>query len=182
METTNIKNLYFRWLCHFIRRNKKMGLSNTYTKLLWYLFNKNFYWSIDRDYNRAQDGLDLRYRFEDENGYYNIDSYLPEECSVLEMMIALSIRCEEHIMDNPDEGDRTAKWFWGMITNLRLDSMSDDYFDEEATDHIIETFLSRKYQRDGLGGLFTVHKCTYDLRDIEIWYQMCWYLDDILGM
>ena len=41
-------------------------------------------------------------------------------CSVLEMMIALSMRCEEQIMDDPDIGNRTGQWFWDMIDNLGL--------------------------------------------------------------
>ena len=42
-----------------------------------------------------------------------ISAYLDNKtCSVLEMMIALAIRCEEHIMDDPDVGNRTGQWFW----------------------------------------------------------------------
>ena len=39
--------------------------------------------------------------------------------------------------------------------------------------------LNRDYGRDGKGGLFTIEHCRYDMRDIEIWYQANWYLDNI---
>ena len=98
-------------------------------------------------------------------------------CSVLEMMVALAIRCEETIMDNPAYGDRTAQWFWGMIRTLGLYSMTDDRFDQEYVDMVIDRFLNRDYEPNGEGGLFKINNCKYDLRKIEIWYQLCWYLD-----
>lgn len=50
-----------------------------------------------------------------------IASYLDNRpCSVLEMIIALAIRLEEHIMDDPDIGNRTGQWFWDMIVSLGL--------------------------------------------------------------
>ena len=46
-------------------------------------------------------------------------------------------------------------------------------------EQVIFRFLDRNYQRDGSGGLFIVHGHG-DLRNVEIWYQMLWYLNDIL--
>jgi hypothetical protein len=100
-------------------------------------------------------------------------------CSVLEMMIALAIRCEETIMDDPDIGDRTRQWFWGMIINLGLGGMTDANFDPDFVDDSVLRFLNRDYEPDGRGGLFTIRNCHRDLRDVEIWYQLCWYLDSI---
>ena len=127
-------------------------------------------------------GIDLRYRFGYENSYENtmISSYLDNSpCSVLEMLIALAIRCEEHIMDDRYR-NRTGQWFWGMIENLGLRKMTDARFDEDYADEIIQRFLDRRYKRNGEGGLFTVEHCRRDLRTVEIWYQMCWYLDEIV--
>ena len=95
------------------------------------------------------------------------------------MMIALSIRCEETIMDDPKIGDRTGQWFWGMISNLGLSSMIDKRFDEEYVWYNIERFLNRDYEADGKGGLFTIKNTNRDLRKVEIWIQLCWYLDNI---
>lgn len=99
-------------------------------------------------------------------------SYLDNRpCSVLEMIIALAIRLEEHIMDDPDIGNRTGQWFWDMIVSLGLGSMDDSKFDKAHAIDVIRRFLDRDYGRDGKGGLFTIEHCRYDMRDIEIWYQ-----------
>jgi hypothetical protein len=95
------------------------------------------------------------------------------------MIMALAIRCEENFMDDPSRGNRTQQWFWGMIRNLGLGSMTDDRFDERAVRKTIEIFLNREYEPDGRGGLFTIRHRREDLRNVEIWYQLCWYLDSI---
>jgi hypothetical protein len=100
-------------------------------------------------------------------------------CSVLEMILALAIRCEENIMDDPLKGDRTKQWFWGMINNLGLDTMTDMNYNERFIDDCVCRFLNRDYEPDGRGGLFTVRNCYEDLRNVEIWYQLLWYLDTI---
>jgi hypothetical protein len=153
----------------------------SYRKLLQYLHNIDFRYSIPKDRNRAEDGIVLRYRFIDE--YVTVECpklNLNEPCSVLEMMVALAIRCEESIMDDPTIGDRTGQWFWGMIKNLGLATMKDEKFDSEYVYDVITRFLDREYEPDGRGGLFTVKNCEYDLRTVEIWYQLCYYLDTII--
>jgi hypothetical protein len=148
-------------------------------KLLSYLHEREFNYILDMDGNRAEDGMDLRYRFAYENAYdYSmVATYLDDRpCSILEMMVALAFRCEEHIMDDPDIGNRTGQWFWGMIENLGLGHMYDSEFDNHYVDTVLDRFLNRQYKRNGEGGLFTIENCRRDLRDIEIWYQMSWYL------
>lgn len=165
---------YFEWML------RKVGMDEQgkgYRKLLAHLHGTEFRYSIPTDENRAGDGVDLRYRFLLECGH---EQESDEPCSVLEMMVALAIRCEEHIMHDPAIGSRTSQWFWGMIANLGLDSMSDDGYDERFVDERLSMLLDRTYKRNGEGGLFTVKDCRFDLRKVEIWYQMCWYLDSIL--
>lgn len=140
----------------------------SYRKLLRHLHDIEFTYIIPKDANRATDGQDLRYRF----GYR-----YPGPCSVFEMMVALALRCEETIMDDPRYGNRTAQWFWGMIVNLGLGSMTDERYDEDYIDERIQMMLNRKYAADGKGGLFFVRDCKFDLRKIEIWTQLLWYLD-----
>jgi hypothetical protein len=135
------------------------------------------------DGNRAEDGINLRYRFGYEKGYEDcqIASCLDTKpCSVLEMLVALAMRCEEHIMDDPALGNRLGKWFWSMIENLGLSSMSDRKFNRSFTAGVVKRFLNREYDPDGKGGLFIIKNRKIDLRREEIWYQMCWYLDSIL--
>jgi hypothetical protein len=114
---------------------------------------------------------------------YNIDHVLDilgdEKCSVLEMMAALAIRCEESIMDDPLVGDRTKQWFWKMIVNLGLGSMTNDKFDVKYVDYVLDRFLDREYEPDGRGGLFTIRDCEDDMRDIEIWVQLNRYVNEI---
>lgn len=182
MTKDELNNAYFEWMYQLVC-SEQYSQRRSCRKLLCLLHDTEFTYTIPMDGNRAEDGTDLRYRFGYENTYEGpmIAAYLDDRpCSVLEMMVALSIRCEEHIMDDPDIGDRTGQWFWNMIANLGLDSMNDTKFDKAHAREIIRKFLNREYGRNGEGGLFTVKHCRDDLRSVEIWYQMCWYLDENL--
>lgn len=179
MRHDKLHDEYFEWL-----RDKVSGYrDNTrYTQLFEYLFNKEFIYILDMDENRFKDGIELRYRFAYEEGYSDDDiskSFKREPCSVLEMMVALAVRCEDHIMEDAEFGNRTGVWFWDMLTNLGIDQACDGNFSIYEVDDIIERFLNREYEPDGRGGLFTVENCEYDLRDIEIWYQLHLYLSTI---
>ena len=166
---TTLQEEYFEWLYNLVC-GERYASEISYRKLLAYLHHTEFTWLFPNDQNRAEDGINLRYRFTEE---------LPGSCSVLEMMIGLAIRCEEWIMDNPNYGNRTRQWFWSMISSLGLGNMHDERYDEAYVKQIVIRFLNREYQPDGRGGLFTIRNCEYDLRDVEIWYQLCWYLDGI---
>ena len=182
MTRDELINKYFTWLCSLIH-DKHQPKSISYEKLLERLHSIDFVYSSPRDQNRAQDGLDLRYRFAIEHDLENVVDRVLRQlngcCSVLEMMVALALRCEETIMDDPRIGNRTGQWFWGMVTNLGLGSMRNDRFDRDVVDQAIFRFLNRDYEPDGKGGLFTVRDCDRDLRTVEIWYQLCWYLNSI---
>ena len=182
MTEKELNNEYFEWMCQLVC-NERYSRGLSYQKLLGHLHNIDFQYVIPMDSNRAEDGIDLRYRFGYEKSYEGpmIASFLDNRpCSVLEMLISLAFRCEENIMNNPDVGNRMGQWFWNMIVNLGLGSMNDSRFDPKYTDDVIFRFMDRKYKRDGEGGLFTIEHCKYDMRSVEIWYQMNWYLDSIL--
>lgn len=175
----DINNEYFNWLYNLVCK-RAYSDRITYRKLLMHLHKEEFKYSIPRDRDRAEDGLSMRYRFSLEYTYVeDADSYILGPCSVLEMMVALALRCEETIMDDTSYGDRTKQWFWRMVTNLGLGSMHDDQYDREFVDNIVNVFLDREYEPDGRGGLFTIQDCEEDLRTMEIWHQLCWYLDSI---
>lgn len=182
MRRNDIRTEYFEWLVNLVC-GEQYSEDISYRRLLSCLHDIEFTYSISRDQNRAEDGIDLRWRYvcdRDFPDYRRTLMQLDGPCSVLEMMIALSIRCEENIMDDPGIGDRTSQWFWGMIINLGLGAMLDDRFDERYVRERIDILLRRKYEPDGTGGLFTIENCRRDLRNIEIWYQLCWYLDSIV--
>lgn len=182
MTKNELNREYFEWMYQLVY-NEQYSRRLSYRKLLSHLHDVEFIYVIGMDSNRAEDGIDLRYRFGYEQQYESpmIATFLDDRfCSILEMLIALAMRCEEHIMDDPNVGNRTGQWFWNMIVNLGLGSMYDHHFSEKRVDDIIEAFVNRQYKRNGEGGLFTVKHCRNDLRSAEIWYQMCWYLDEIL--
>ena len=179
---SEMNNKYFEWLCSLVS-GRGYYKKHSYCKLLAKLHTMKFTYVIGMDANRADDGVELRYRFGYENdvSYAEIDALLDDRpCSVLEMMVALAIRCEEQIMDDPDIGNRTGKWFWSMIANMGLYQMDDLRFDSENVEQNIRIMLERRYDRNGNGGLFFVNRSKKDMRKMEIWYQMMWYLDDIL--
>jgi hypothetical protein len=180
-----LRNQYFDWLCRLVD-NKKHTRGYSYQKLFVHLDSINFDYTIGMDGNRDGDGIDLRYRFGAEHKYEQpmIASILDvRPCSVFEMMIALSIRCEETIMNNPDDDYGPDDWFWIMLENLGLESMNDYAYDREYVDIVIHRFLNRDYEPNGEGGLFVVkNKPNIDLRNVEIWCQMCWFLDEYLRM
>ena len=182
MTEKELNDRYFEWMCQLVSDERyTRGLS--YNKLLNHLNNIDFQYSIPMDGNRADDGISLRYRFGYEQKYEEsmITSYLDTHpCSVLEMIVALALRCEEHIMYDPDIGNRTGQWFWSMIINLGLESMYDSNFDKTYTENVIFRFMDRKYKQNGEGGLFTVNNYKYDMRSVEIWWQMNWYINSIL--
>lgn len=172
-----INNEYFEYLYDLIDA-KRFSKRVSYRKLLMHLHDIEFTWSVPFDDNRADDGIQLRRRFALMRDDMSVIDYILGPCSVLEMMVALAVRCET-IMDDTRYGDRTGQWFWGMIHNLGLSPMIDSKFDRDFIDDIIARFLNREYESDGTGGLFTVRHCEHDLRTVEIWRQLSWYLDSI---
>lgn len=182
MTRYDITNEYFDWLSGLVCGQRYSGRIS-YKKLLSYLHETEFRWLLPLDENRAKEGETLRYRFCLACGYESsveiIIDILDGPCSMLEMLVALAVHCEDTQYD-PDVGDRTGQWFWSMITNLGLGSMTDDKFDWHYTDMVVTRFLNREYAPNGKGGLFTIRNYPRDLRDVEIWKQLCWYLGTIM--
>ncbi len=152
-----------------------------YENLLWQMYETPFQALIDMDENRIRDGMDLRQRFGREVGYAAcaIDrEFRYKPCGILEMMAALCLRCEIHIMFDPDIGNRTGKWFFEMIKSLGLDDMTDTAYDEQNVSYILDRFVQRRYLPNGHGGLFTLN-VGRDLRAMEIWSQAMLYFTNL---
>lgn len=181
MTRKEVKDAYFEWLLELVCEGKYARRVH-YRRLFTRLHETEFTYSIPMDSDRADDGIGLRDRFGDlhSDDYSTIKEYLGDgPCSLLEMMVALSVRCEEHLMGDPDIGNRTGVWFWNMITNLGLERANDFHFDSRYVDEVLSRLLEREYGPRGEGGLFTVRHRSEDMRDIDIWYQMCWYLSEM---
>ena len=177
-----IRNDYANWL---------IGLTydwcskyGSYKKLMEYLYFHEFTSNYSNDENRIQDGIEMRFRFIEawprgSYTYHDVYRYLTEPCNILEVMTALARRCEDHIMGDPDIGDRSGVWFWGMIKNMHLEGMTDEKFDISAVEKKVGNMLSHNYKKNGDGGLFSVRNPDLDMRYAEIWYQMNWHLSEI---
>lgn len=179
MNRKALKQEYFEWLCRQVR-------CYNHKKLLFLLFSVDFIYDLPMDGNRYEEGIDLRYRFADENEYPQryAASWLDDvPCSMLEMMVALCLRIDGHITWDPDaENDSTNQWFRDMLKNSGLYELTDDRFDRHRALNIIKCILERRYARNGEGGLFCLRHCKKDMRNIEIWYQAMWYIDEKLNI
>lgn len=176
-----VKTEYFEWM-YELMCGDRFAKSITYRRLFMFLNNTEFTYFVPHDENRAADGTALRYRYCLLNDWTNLEYCLSGPCSVLEMMIALAIRCEERIMSDPEKGDRTRQWFWNMMRSLGLNSMTDYNFDEGLVNDAVTKFLNREYDRNGKGGLFTIKGWDRDARDVEIWHQLMAYLNNLDGL
>lgn len=178
MTQKELKERYFIWLCNIVS-NEEYFQHLSYSKLLTQLYQTEFIFWYGFDSNRASDGTELRYTFGYENGFdmgFIADELDDSQCSVLEMMVALAIRMEEHIMSDPEFGNRTGQWFWNMIASLGLGHMSNDNYNERVVAVKLSKFMEREYDRNGAGSLFTIDDSDIDMRSVDIWYQMNWYL------
>lgn len=178
----DLRHTYFDWLYGLVSDWPELK-KRSYKKLLYCLYTIDFEYLLPMDANRYDDGIELRYKFGKER---NIDqrkiaSELDNKpCSILEMMIALAIRMEDDVMDNPEEDNRTAEWFWVMIDSLGLYDQDDILYCRDIIGRKMKKFNDRLYGPNGKGGLFTIPDCSEDLRDVEIWCQAMWWLNYIL--
>lgn len=158
-----MRNNYYHWLISKVCNGTYDA--RYYSKLLFDLYSIDFTWSIPLDENREIGGLALREDFGSNDG---------TPCSVLEMMVALSLRIEREYLT---EGE-AVEFFWGMIKSLGL-YLNDDYnYDGDLTDAVIENLLNHTYRKDGKGGLFKMKNPPEDMRDVQIWQQAMWYISE----
>ena len=162
---------YFAWLCMWAVPDGQKR--SDYSELLTALNNTEFTWTVNHDENRAADGIQLRTIYEDETGEW-CDQGGP--CSVLEMLLALSIRCDSEIMYDPYEPNRADKWFWMMIENLGMDIFVNGSFVQDGYNSAIFRFLGRKYGKSGQFCLFPIPEMSTKFQKIELIYQMNYYL------
>lgn len=138
-----------------------------YDYLMSILNDTDYIWVLDRDENRADDGLRLR----DEYGLY-----FDRPCSVLEMLVGLAIRINNDYIGDPlDEHPEII--FWEMICNLHLDRFNDDHMDSDLVSRILNNWMNRRFSTTGSGSIFPQYSTTNrDQRKIEIWAQMVEYI------
>ena len=172
MMNNFVLNDYFDWLYFQVVKN------GSYRKLLSMLHNMEFRYSVDYDENRAADGVNLRWYYVDDGGDDRILSW-KEPCTVLEMLVALAMQMEI-TMEDPDVDYSMYHWFWMFMSNLDLINMTDDNYDKTYIYGRVSMFMDRTYDPDGFGNIICIPNIKEDLRDVEIWCQMCWYMDSLL--
>lgn len=174
-----LEQRYYKWLVSLIP-----AWRDSHGTLLRQLYDTPFRVTMIQDENRVGDGLSLRGRFIGERhiDLSNRDALKQcRPCSVLEVMIAMALRCEEEYMTQYSEEDPISVWFGPMILSLGLAHCSGPFYDTEEADVAIRNFLNRAYQPDGLGGLFHVPGIQEDMRKLELWSQMMIWIDHIKG-
>lgn len=171
MSVEPLDELYFRWLYSQVSNVRLKNPSRTYWSLLKLLHTKEFVWIVPNDDNRLEDGRLLRYEFV-ENANLDPDSnWLELGCSMLEMLIGLSRRCEF------EDDMPAADWFWALMDNIGLRGFTDrGGWSEQDVDEILDDVIWRTYEPDGRGGLFPLLDAQEDQREVELWYQMSEYL------
>lgn len=169
----SIRYSYFCWLYDLVFMDRNHFL------LLGFLHDLKFTWTVDRDKNRARDGMDLRDQFMNEFMFFEDDvrAALCGPCTVLEMLVALCIRCENDIMYDPEFGDRTAIWFWDILHNLGLGDMDDESINYDFVRQKVDIFLERRFKKDGEGSPFPgVELDDSEVKNTEFWAMMQSYL------
>lgn len=176
----NLWDLYREWLIHDLLRIRN---PEKYDDLFRILHDRRFTWILDRDANRADDGLYLRNYFFDYIGCNESETI--EEfnevnyCSVLEMLAALSKRIDGEYIGDPGN-PKPDVIFMEMLENLRLTRFWGECKsrDRDNIHNILDRFLDRKYSSSGMGGLFPIHRPMSDQRNDEIWTQMIHYVHE----
>jgi hypothetical protein len=164
---------YYEWLTDMLP-----GWRSGHSRLLRQLFETPFQYAVGTDANRIDDGMELRSRFCWERGYSaNVRHELKNrrECSVLEIMISMALRCEEEFMTLYTEDERTERWVGWMIRSMDLDRFTDGQYDPDAVHAALQSMMIRDYSPDGRGSLFYIPGYRGDMRQIDLWEQMmCW--------
>lgn len=171
---------YYDWLYKIVCGEwEPRNLS--FHRLLMYLFNRDYIPACEMDVCRATDGINLRYRFASENNipYGKIDAvFQGVPCSMLEMMVALAIRIEEHIMEDRSMGNRVGQWFWSMVVSTECGCYGRYPLQRRTREADPGQFMDRDYQPNRAGGLFTLTRTSIDMRTIDIWYQLMNWLNE----
>ena len=176
MTQNQVASSYFEWLCNLVEGSETQNSGYKMTNLLIFLHNSSFTYLHPMDENRANDGIGLRREFKLATGMD--DSLLTGPCSVLEMLVALSIRIENDISYDAEYGNRIGQWFWQMATNIGFGGMYNSNWNPQEAEAVLQRFLNRQYRPDGAGSIFTIHTPGANVLDMDLWTQMLWHFSE----
>lgn len=174
---------YIEWL-----RNQVTYFDGSeYSCLLNVLHTYIFTPRIERDENRAADGIALRdeYQYECPHLAEFDDTFLIDSpCSILEFLIGMAKRMN-YVYARVDE-DRTADCFWMMMHNLGLEQFTNetclDFTNEayQAIESAVHMINDRAFEKDGTNGPFPLGVPRTNQRNVEYWYQMQQYVGELM--
>ena len=148
-------------------------------RLFEILHHINFECVLERDENREDDGVELReeYSVPDCFDAEQEEAFYAQKCSVLEMLIALSIRVDDEFIGDPAE-EHPEDFFMEMIENLGLDKFNGNRYRDDDVIKIIQRWMDRKFNKNGHGSPFPMKYDRRDQRKLEIWDQMNAYISE----
>lgn len=170
---SNAEYSYFLWLINKVHANRYL---RRYENAFRHLHEMDYVWTHMLDEDRAKKGVYLRLEFEAESSGLIRSADYSVPCSMLELMISLAIDCDERLMWNSDDGDRSDRWFWNMFCNLGLQSMHGNKYDPGYLEDRVLKFIVYDYPPNGDGSLFWTDRDDIDMREQELWYQMMYWL------
>lgn len=177
-ELKTVDQVYFLWLASRVAFNYGKNNGKTYVDLAGQLHTKEFVWVVANDDNRLEDALALRHLFISESGITKYGNFLNNDppLSVLEVIVGLSQRCAF------TDGGNPRQWAWKLIENLDLSKLVDPMSaeEQEVVDDILETLIYRNYAMDGSGGFFPLRHPKENQKEVEIWYQMNAYIEELM--
>lgn len=167
---------YFNYLVGLI--STPDGREKSYTYLLNWMAEKDFYWlkEVPLDEAREQRGLDIRrhyYEILDEDSRVAfVHEIGDKKCSLLEMFVAFAIDVNDALVMS----DNTYyEYFWLFIDNLYLDWADDEDFDEKIVENTFENLLSRTYKNGGIFSGMPKNFCGFfvdcKMNFVDLWSQ-----------
>lgn len=169
---------YFNWLIYSLNLNPEY--MNSHFALFKELHNIAYEYRNIMDENRYRDGIELRYHFGGETGlsYGDIEYELDIcECTVLEMIVALILKLDNMITYEPKDPFK-ATLFYNMMRSLGLESQVNWSFDADYVRSTVESWMHGMYEYNGKGGLITLKYPKSDLRSVDYWTQVMWYITE----
>jgi hypothetical protein len=184
MNSDPLSEDYLHWLASQIRGEDDGHPDRTYEGLCTIMYETEFIFlpHVPNDNNRIGDGLDLRVEFCHEMdiplgdaGRFLHKTVPVPPCSFIEVLIGLSRRLAFIA------GGRAEGWAWELMNNLVLHRITDPVGRSKARQakDILESCIWRNYAPDGRGGFFPLKQPYEDQTQVELWYQMAAYVNEI---
>lgn len=181
MSHEEIKDRYFNWLWSY----GSGGPIDEYKSVWVFMCMEEFYDLVDMDSNRVTDGLELRFRFIRETSINirveDLDMAVGP-CRFLEFFVGMCERMDDLLYDC---GSKLNDAFWTLLRNCGLYDCSETNLSYrggrssrvqfDRIQSIIRNIVERRFDPDGVGGLFPCRTCPLDLRRLEWFQQMNLY-------